>query len=462
MKLIKLKDKNIHIIGLSGAEGSSIALALLKLGCKNLTGHDFSSGADFKKNYQNYHQDLSSQAVYRQLKKIYHGLAKIHYRQTYLKDLEKADLVFAPSSHFRYPVNAPLRKIKNQNKIWNWYNFILEFFPGRIIGITGTAGKGTTVSLLYQVLKTSGQTVWRLGDSWQSAPLAKIIKAPVNSYLVAELSNRTLTFGQKTKKSPTIAIVTNVSKNHLDDHQGSFSKYLEAKKQIAKYQRKGDCLILNQDDPSAKWFKKCGLGKKIFFSLRQPAKKLIKNKNLLIGRHLESDALAAITAAKILKIPDKLIAKGLNKFKSREARFQLIGKSKGIAFINDAAATRPAATIMAVESLPKNRVNLILEGSRFKPDREQFLKLIKTCNQQGVKNIAVSGKIAEFIYPLLKKRAKAKIIKTKSLKESFNKIIAVAKKGDIILLSPACESFGEFKDYRERSQLFIKLVGNLK
>jgi len=462
MKLSELKRKNIHLIGLSGAEGSSLALALLQLGCKNLTGHDFSTSLDFKKNYQNYHQDLSSQALRQQLKKIYRGLVKIHYRQTYLKDLKEAALIFAPSSYFRYPLNVPLAKTKNQNKIWNWYNFILEFFPGRIIGVTGTAGKGTTVKLIYDILKSSGKTVWRLGDSWQSAPLAKIIKAPANSYLVAELSNRTLKFAPKTEKSPFIAVVTNVSKNHLDDHQGSFAKYLEAKKQIAKHQKREDWLVLNQDDPSAKWFKNCGPARKTFYSLKQKNRQLIKNKNLLLGKHLMSDALAARATAKILKISDKLITKGLKQFKSREARFQLIRKFKGLTFINDAAATRPEATMMALESLPKNRVNLILEGSRFKPDPKQFLKLIRTANKQGVKNIAVSGKINEFLYPLLSKFSKSKIKKTKNLEESFKNILALSKRKDIVLLSPACESFGEFKDYRERSRLFIKLVRNLK
>jgi len=477
MKLNDLKNLNVHIVGISGVEGKCLALFLIKLGCKNLTGHDFSN------------------------KKIEPKIADhfkiIHARSDYLINISEADLILAPSSWFRYAKNSSLKNFKKNQIFWTWYNLLLEFYPGILIGVTGTAGKGTTVNLIYSILKSAKKAVWKIGDSWQNFDLLKILKSNKKSFVVAEISNRTLTFAKYSKKSPQIAVITNITKNHLDDHQGSFAKYISVKKEIAKYQNNDDYLVLNSSDRQSIKLKNFNKSKKVLYSNKSTEASLIKNRNIF-GRHLKADAVAAIKAAKILKIKKSAIVIGLNKFQPREGRMQLIKSINGIQFINDAACSRPEAAIEAIKSFKKGKVRLILEGYRYKPDKLQFLKLIKTIDEYQVKSVAISGKITNFLIPLFNKsstfsapipvleiprrkiirfhghathngagwkvldKAKAEVIISKNLSESIKKTSAKSKKGDVVLLSPSCESFGEFKDYRERIKLFNKVVGGLR
>lgn len=459
MKIQDLKNKKIHIVGISGTEGSSIAFFLISLGCKNLVGHDFSLESDFSKNYRNFHQGLAKEEINKQIRTLKFNLKKICYSQNYLKDIGKAELIFPASSWFRYKANKPLIKLHNYQLFWNWYNLLLEFYQGTVIGVTGTAGKGTTTHLIYNILKTAGKKVWLIGDSWENINLFEIIKAPRSSYLVAELSNRTLNFAKNSKKSPQIAVITNITKHHLDDHHNSFNEYIEVKKEIGKYQKPANYFLLNNDNQATKKLKSFGMAKKILFSPTNPEKNWIGNKNI-IGNHLLTDAIAAIKVAKILKISKNNIIIGLNKFKAREGRMQFVRRIKDIVFINDGASTRPYAAMEAVKSFPKNKVNLILEGSRKKPNYPIYSELLKTINDWQVKNIAISGQITKFLYSHLLK-TKAKIIKTKNLRDSISAIYKLARPKDIILLSPANESFGEFKDYRERISRFNKVVENI-
>jgi len=458
-QLYKLRNKTVHVIGLSGTEGSSLALFLIKAGFKNLIGHDFSNKPQFEKNYSYYHQSLNAKQQKNQIKEILSGFKIINYKNDYLNNIEEADLVLAPSSWFRYKINNPLKKVASRETFWNWYNLLLEFFPGTLIGVTGTAGKGTVTNLIYQILKTANRKVWLAGESWEMMPLYEMLNANKSSLVVAELSNRTLTFASHSRKSPAIAVITNITKNHLDDHQGSFQKYISVKKQIAKYQTASDFLIFNSLNEQTKKLKNFGKAKKIPYSYKNPESKLINNSSIL-GQHLIGDAVAAIKVSKILKISKPKITEGLNKFNSRVGRMQVVGKKRGLTFINDGASTRPEATIEALKCLPKNKVHLILEGMRYKPDKKQFLKLVETIKNQKVKEVAVSGKISNFLYPLLKKIS-VKILKSENLRQSIRSALTNAKAEDIILLSPGCESFGEFKDYTQRIAAFEKIINQL-
>ena len=180
-----------------------------------------------------------------------------------------------------------------------------------------------------------------------------------------------------------------------------------------------------------------------------------------MGKHLKADAVAAIKVAKILKINKSSIVKGLKTFKARSGRLELTAKKDGVQFVNDGSSTRAKATIEAIKSFPKGKVNLIIEGSRPKATKEIYLELLKVIKSQKVKNIAVSGQISSLLYPLLLKVNKS-TLKTSNLKSSVLKLYQLADKDDIILLSPANESFGEFKDYRERVEKFNSIVKKIK
>ena len=468
-KLAELKDKEIHLIGVSGTEMSGLAFFLSSLGCKNLIGHDFKTKAEFKKSFFNYHEKIKPSELNKLFLKLNNGLKKINYKDKYLQGIEGADIIFSTSSWFRYQPNKPLFKIlqniyppkigeRRGKKIifWNWYNLLLEVYPGLWVGITGTAGKGTATNVSHHLLKTAGKKSQLISDSWQSLDFISLFKNASKTVLIAEVNNRTLTFAKYSKKSPKIAVITNIFPHHLDDHHNSFNEYKKVKLEIAKYQQPGDKIILNGDDAVLRQssFKK----RAIFYSLKDKDAKLINN-DYLNSPHLKSDALAAAKVARLLKVSEAKIKRGFKTFKPRSGRMQTIRILRGVKYVDDAAATRIQSAILAVESFAKGKVILILEGMRKNPKdfSVEFKKLISVLKANKVKAVCISGKISHYLTPLLK-QAGLNVFSMPDLTASVKQAKVLAKAGEVVLLSPACESFGEFKDYRERSAKFKKTV----
>jgi len=464
MKLADLKNKNIHIVGLSGAEGGSIALFLLSLGCKNITGHDFKDQKNFSGSFFSYRENVKMPDKKKSLQKILNGFKKINYHDHYLEGINEAEIVFVPSSWFRYQENKKLFALEKKArlgkiKFWNWYNLFLEFFNGTIIGVTGTAGKGTVTNLLYQLLKPLKKSnCFLIGDSWCAYDFKKMFSSRKDAVTIAEINNRTLKFADFSQKSPKINVITNVFLNHLDDHNNSFKDYLKTKLAIYKRQKRGDKLFINAEDPVLKSIK--FPEQTVFYSTTDQERRLILQVSYFSSKHLRSDAIVAIKIAKLFKISDDKITKIIKNFGERIGRMQTLGKKRGITFINDGAATRPEASAASLTDLPDGKVILILEGSRKFWLPQEFDNLISNIKTKQVKKVLISGPIAALLTPVLKK-AGIKVKKTLGLKNSFNLALAIAKKDDLILLSPACESFGEFKDYRERSTKFISLFKKL-
>ncbi len=459
MKLKDLKNKEIHLVGLSGAEISSLALFLISLGCRKLVGHDFKNNKQLKQSFFSYHDNLTLIAKEKLFKKLTRGLFKLQLGSTYLKNLTTADWFFLTSSWFRYLENKKLFKTvkQNKNKVWNWYNFLLQFFPGLVVGVTGTAGKGTVVNLAHKILTAAGLNCFLMGESWHFTDWQKILAAGKKAIVLAEVNNRSLTFADHLKKSPQIAVITNIFPHHLDDHQQSFKKYREVKLNIFKNQKKTDRLIVNGDDPVLK--KIAWPTKTLFYSLNGPGQLLIGNP-YFNSSHLKSDALAAIKIAEIFKVKERFIKEAIKKILPRAARMEVVKKIKGITFVDDGAATRPQATALAVANLPKNKVILILEGSRKYRLTKEYQKLIAVLKKQKIKKIFLSGTISNYLYPLLV-AASLPVFKTADFKSSVFGAYRSAVSGEIVLLSPACESFGAFADYRQRSAQFKKIIKSL-
>lgn len=456
MDLEKLKKSEVHVVGISGAEGSSLALFLSGLGVTKLIGHDFKTAADFKKSFFSYHDNSSQNQKKRLFNQLFKSFKKIQFRNSYLSNIDRADYIFAPSSWFRYPANKKLASYK----LWSWYNLLLELFPGAIIGVTGTAGKGTVTNLIYQILLAQKKKVFLMGDSWHYSDLTKIIKAGQQAMVVAEVNNRVLTFAKNSQKSPPICVITNLLRHHLDDHGNSFSRYKRVKLELFKYQKPGDYLLVNADDPELRNIKFPARAK--FYSLSRGFKFNLSNPYFK-NEHLLSDALAAVQVAKIFKVPETIIIKTLKHFKPRTGRFEPIRKYQGVTFINDSAATRPQATIFAVKACPAGKTILILQGYRQDPQdvKADYWRLVQVIKGAGIKHIFISGQISGYLFPLIKNDFR-NISQTKNLSESVKRAWKKSASGDTILLSPANESFGEFKDYRERSYKFVKLVNKIK
>ncbi|NOQ68134.1 hypothetical protein GQ568_01695, partial [Patescibacteria group bacterium] len=268
-QLKQYKNKNIHIVGIGGAEGSAIAEFLVGNGISSVTGHDFSSKADFKKAFYNTHLSLKLKEREKALNHLLNLPIRINFKDHYLEGVEDADMVFVSQVWFKYPQNMPiLEKLKDSGVPFKTItNLYFELAPCKIISVTGTNGKTTTARLINSIFETwkktpqppllgglnsslekgrLGGVVYFAGNDRQNVQvLDKLNKMKKDDILILETSSTQLllNFGI----SPHIGVITNITPNHIDDH-GSFENYIEAKKNLIRYQKAGDWAVLNYDD----------------------------------------------------------------------------------------------------------------------------------------------------------------------------------------------------------------------
>ncbi len=482
----QLLSSKVHIVGVSGAEGSAVARWLIRSGNQQVVGHDFKTAAEFDASFTSYHAGLPKVEQARLLRELKSGLSKLHLRDTYLAGLAEADYVVVPSAWFRYTPNRPklLSFVKkNSAKVVTAYTLLLELYPGLTVGVTGTAGKGTTVRLLSQMLPRAAT----FGGPWQHVDFGKILEhGAKKGTLVMEVNNRQLTLASYRKVSPDVAVVTNVTVNHLDDHGGSFAAYRKAKQQIVAYQKRGDVAVLNAGDPQCRLLARRSPGRVRLFSVagRPDADASIREGWFCIRRgrgwqriaslssvpallktspHLQADALAALLAADAAGASVRAMAGALWKFGTEEGRLTVVAKRSSVTYVNDTASTRPEATAAAAGAFVGSKLHLIVGGSRQHPRADQYEAMFRKLKQLDVQTVALIGKMA----PWLAKRAARVgladnvVSVAGTLPKAFSLCQRRAARGSgaqSIILSPGCESFGEFHDYRERGERFVQLV----
>jgi len=352
--------------------------------------------------------------------------------------------------------------------------WFFEHCPAKIIGVTGTKGKGTTASLIYEILKRQESRTYLTGNIGKDQPFDFLDILTENDWVVYELSSFQL---QDLTVSPHIAVVLMITEEHLDYHQ-SLQEYLAAKAAIVKFQNKNDFAIINADFASSKNIGRLGEGTKVFFSrkselsagcfikegemvvkdvLRSNLKSPISNLQLK-GEHNLENICAALCAAVCAGAKPAAIKKGIKNFKGLGHRLQLVAKKRGVEFYDDSFSTTPETAIAAILSFTQPEV-VILGGSS---KNSNFAQLAETINsKENIKTLILIGEEASKI--------KNAIIKTpgwenrilegaKNMKEVFEQIKTVAREGDIVLLSPACASFGMFKNYKDRGEQFKKFA----
>lgn len=487
MTIDDLKKKNIHILGVSGAEGSAVLEFLADLDIKNITAHDFCEENKFKESFFSFHDRLAKKEKEGLFAKIKSFKIKFNYKDTYLDGIEKADLIFVPQSWFRYPQNDLLKQYKGKIEFSNITKLYFQFCKGRIIGITGTSGKSTTSALVYEIMKKGyklGKVYFTGNDRENIQILKNIFEIKENDILVVEISNRQLMIDLK--KSPYIGIITNISPNHLDDHP-TFTDYISVKRSLLKHQGKNDFAILNFDNDITRdlstdinstvyyFSKKTKLNKGAYVRFNEITivdgereRKIVSVLDLKIpGPHNIENALAASLAGYLIHINTKDIREALISFKGIKSRLELIGELGGVKYIEDSSACNPDGTIVAVQSFKRPMI-LIAGGSRKKPYPGEFDRMADAIVTTKVKTVFLIGDRAETI----KQAIKNAIIRfqvvgpivaiCKDLEEAVIKSKKLAKSGDIVILSPGCESFGMFVDYRDRARQFKKLVRNLE
>jgi len=418
--------------------------------------------------------DRQSQDVFFEINPELRGKKfEYHSGDDYLKKIFDYEVVF------RTPGISPLIEeiLEAKNKgveITSQIEFFMKACPAKIIGVTGTKGKGTTATLIYEILKNGGKKVF-LGGNVGLPAISFLDQLDENSIVILELSSFQL---MDLKASPNVAVVLNITQDHLDYHK-TRGEYIEAKSSIVKYQSVQDYAIINYDYEMSRAFSKLTRGKiletrthgsepevgcfidvndNVVLKTEKINEKVIKFPELqLRGRHNLENVCAAVSAAYVAGSDLEIIKDSVRKFIGLEHRLEFIKEIDGVKFYNDSFSTTPETAIAALDSF-EEPVVLIAGGSEKGSDYSQMgLKIA-----QKAKAVFLIGDMADKIEKSIPQGQNLKIYKGFTTMERLvREAVKLANSGDVVLLSPGCASFGLFNNYKERGQLFKKAVNEL-
>ncbi len=372
------------------------------------------------------------------------------------------------------PDKAPIvKKLKEKNiPILSEIEFTNQFTDAVTIGITGSNGKTTTTMLTYHLLKQGGLNVGLAGNIGKSYAW-QIAEGKYDTY-VLELSSFQLD-GIETYK-PHIAIITNISPDHLDRYDYKYENYIASKFRITMNQTEEDFLIYDADDEAIKnWLENHQTRAKLVpFSITQPLDfgAFLEEKNINInttnenfvmptnqlsleGKHNVKNAMAAATVAQLLKIRKDTIRESLSDFQGVEHRLEKVLKIQNVQYINDSKATNVNATFFALDSMTTPTVWIVggvdkgNDYAELMPLVNEKVKAIICLGVDNKKIIDAFGGVVDLL------------VEASSMTEAVKQANKIAEKGDTVLLSPACASFDLFESYEDRGRQFKQAVQNL-
>ncbi len=372
------------------------------------------------------------------------------------------------------PDKAPLiKKAKEKNiPIISEIEFAYRYSKSKIIAITGSNGKTTTTSLIYHILEKAGYDVGLGGNIGTS--FARQVAHGDKAFFVLEISSFQLDGCVDFK--PHIAVLCNITEDHLDRYDYKFENYINSKLSITKNQTKDDYFIYCADDEVTmkylhtvnanvnkipfSYYQKVSEGayaenEKIIIELNKNNFTMPINELALQGIHNTYNSMAAAIAAKLEGVRNEKIKESLEDFKSLEHRLEFVASVRSVDFINDSKATNVNSTWYALESMMKPTV-LILGGV----DKGNDYTLIKDLVKQKVKAIICLGKDNEKLHQAFADEV-GYIVDTQSMQQAVAMAYNIAEKGDTVLLSPCCASFDLFENYQDRGRQFKRCVQNL-
>lgn len=366
------------------------------------------------------------------------------------KDIDWVDLII------KNPAVKPGNKyieyaLKQGKKVEQDMDIFLDFVkPQQIIGVTGTKGKSTTASLIYEVLKNAGKNVILAGNIGTSV-LESISQITLDSLVVLELSSFQLESFETHKVSPKWAVITNITPDHLNYHK-DMGDYIKSKRIIGKYQTKDDFLFIRKGDPvvdKPNFLK--GLKVKI---IRFSKDDLLKNfKPRLMGNHNLENISAALAVVKTFSINEKVASKVMQNFKSIPFRMELIKIWNKVKIINDTTSTGPDAGIKALKTFPN--CILICGGMNKNMPYEEYIRAV---NQYAKKVFFLEGDVTD----LIRTSTPGVEVQTFGPYDDLEKLLADVKEitqlGDTILFSPAATSFNLFQNEFDRGRKFNTAV----
>lgn len=394
-----------------------------------------------------------------------------HFGEDALKNLKGFNVIF------RSPSCLPTRKelvdeANNGAIVTTEVELLMKMCPCKIVGVTGSDGKTTTTSLINAILKKAGYNTF-LGGNIGTPLFTKLSDMKPEDILVLELSSFQL-MGMEI--SPDIAVITNITPNHLNIHK-DYEEYIEAKKNIFKYQDEKGVLVLNYDNEITRNCEKEANGKVIFFSSKNKLdngyivdedvikecedkiRKHILNVEdvILRGNHNYQNIATAIAATSSLVDIDTIV-EAVKEFKPVEHRIEFIRELDGVKWYNDSASSSPSRTLSGINAF-KEDIILIAGGYDknldYTPIAKPIIEKVKSLILIG----QTSGKIFDAVKLELEKENKEiDIHMCESLEETIKLAKKVAKPGQVVLFSPASASFDMFKNFADRGNQFKELV----
>lgn len=452
-----LRNKKVAIIGL-GVSNIPLLEYLYNLNCK-VTVFDDRTIEEIPKDIMD---------------KITKYTFEFSFGENNLSKLIGFDLIFRSPSVM--PYKSELKKEMERGAIiTSEIEMVLKLTPSKTIGVTGTEGKTTTTSIIYEILKHAGYNCFLGGNIGK--PLFSLVKDMTpEDYVVLEMSSFQLT---DMDVSPDIAVVTNIFPDHLNVHR-SYEEYREEKKNIFKHQNENGIVVLNYDNEYTREFAKDVNGKKIFFSSKEKLRdgyiydntdetikfcednirRHIINRNdiILRGIHNYENICAAIAATSSI-VDIETAVSAIKEFKGVEHRLEFVRELNGVKWYNDSIGTSPASTIAGLNAFDEDIV-LLAGGS----DKGLDYKEVGETIARKVKTLILTGPTATKIEEATRNASggnKVEIYFAENLAEAVKIANRKAIRGDIVLLSPASASFDAFKNFAERGNKFKELVEKL-
>jgi UDP-N-acetylmuramoylalanine--D-glutamate ligase len=436
-----LKDKKVAVLGL-GVSNRPLVRLLLSFGC-DVTGCDRTP-----------REKLDAEVL--ELERL--G-CNLRLGDGYLDGVE-ADIVFrTPGMH---PANPAIEALRNRGaEITSEMEIFFEVCPCSILAVTGSDGKTTTTTLISEMLKAEGKTVW-LGGNIGTPLLSHVPEMRDTDFAVVELSSFQL---MDMHRSPHVAVITNLSPNHLDVHK-DMEEYVEAKKNIYRFQKEADILVVNADNALTsicetvginRSFSRLGTGNVCLENgiiCRDGVEVLDVKDILLPGVHNIENYMAAIAAVQGL-VSDETVRKVASSFGGVEHRIELVRIKDGVRFYNDSIASSPSRTIAGLRSFDQ-KVILIAGGY----DKNIPYDVLGPEICAHVKILVLGGATGPKIREAVENCAgeKPQIIDCADFAAAVQAAADAAQSGDVVLMSPASAAFDQFKNFMVRGAFFKKMI----
>ena len=371
------------------------------------------------------------------------------------------------------PTDLPIVEKMRAKGIPIWGEIELAYVCGKgdVLAITGTNGKTTTTSLLGQIMKNYKESVFVVGNIGN--PYTSIVpETKADSVIVAEMSS----FQLETVHSfrPRVSAILNITPDHLNRHH-TMEAYIAAKERIAENQTKQDFCVLNYEDDVLRKFGEKVEAQVLYFSSRRKLNRgvYLDGKTIIcqidapisvcdtdelqiLGTHNYENVMAATAMAYAYGVPVAVIRKTLLEFKGVEHRIEFVAEKNGVAYYNDSKGTNPDAAIRGIQAM--NRPTVLIGGGY---DKESAYDEWIQAFDGKVKKLVLIGATRDKIAQTARSLGFTDIVMADSFEEAFEKCVEYAQPGDAVLLSPACASWGMFKNYEERGDKFKELVEQL-